>query len=244
MRHPFVGLSTRRAYPNLPMLEAIVFDFDGVLADTEPLHLRAFGEVLAGARLRLEAREYYKRYVGLTDRMALAAVLSDAGLDVGAEDQAALIAAKGEKYRALLLEAPPVFPGVVDKVREWSAAVPLAIASGAFRVEIEAVLRATGLAGCFAAIVTADDCERGKPDPEPFARALAALGVAHPARTVAIEDSIHGLVSARKAGMRTVAVTTAHDEAQLSASADLVVPGVAALSLAALEVLAGGCQLG
>lgn len=171
----------------------------------------------------------------MSDRTVVAAAMIDEGRTVSDEAQAGLVAAKAERYRRLLLARPPIFPGVIEKVREWSASVPLAIASGAFRVEIDAVLRAAGLTECFTALVAADDCQRGKPDPEPYVRALSALGVRQPERTVAIEDSRHGLESARAAGMRTVAVTT-HGAGHLR-GADLLVSGVAGLSLRALDAL-------
>ncbi len=113
----------------------------------------------------------------------------------------------------------------------------MAIASGALRSEIDLVLAGAGVADCFSAIVAAGDAE-GKPSPAPYLRALALLNArgfaVGPAQVIAIEDSRWGIQSARAAGLRVVAVTTGYPASELR-GADLVVPGLEALSLDALE---------
>jgi beta-phosphoglucomutase-like phosphatase (HAD superfamily) len=137
-----------------------------------------------------------------------------------------------------------LFPGAADCVRALAARVPLAIASGALSHDIELILGGSGLRERFPVVVGADHTVRSKPDPEPYATALAQLQqraavprVADAARrTVAIEDSRWGLQSARGAGLTTVAVTTSYDRSELS-MADLVVSSLDELSVDRLDAL-------
>jgi beta-phosphoglucomutase-like phosphatase (HAD superfamily) len=135
-----------------------------------------------------------------------------------------------------------LFPGAADAVRRLSAAVPIAIASGALGAEIRRVLDREQLTACFAAIVAAGDTRASKPAPDPYLRALALLtpaagGHLEAADCVAIEDSRWGLASARAAGMRTVAVTTTYEGSTLVDAADLVVPSLDALDFTVLSRL-------
>jgi HAD superfamily hydrolase (TIGR01509 family) len=225
-------------------LEAIVFDFDGVLAASEPLHLKAWQEVLADAGITLTADEYYAAYLGYDDEGLIRVLDEDRGLDLGSAQRQALIDEKAQLLPALLRDPSVLYAGAADVVRELSRHVPLAIASGALRPEIELVLDGAGLRGCFAAIVASGDTPRSKPAPDPYLRALELLGAGrglaatngYARRCVAIEDSRWGLDSARSAGLRTVAVTTSYPASALPA-ADLVVAGVADLTLARLTAI-------
>ena len=135
-----------------------------------------------------------------------------------------------------------LFPGAADFIRQASAAVPLAIASGALTHEIEHVLERAGLRGQLLAVVGADQTAQSKPAPDPYLEAFARMQTAigrtlDPRRTVAVEDSRWGLESARAAGLRTVAVTTTYSADALAAHAELVVSGLDALRLDALDRL-------
>ncbi len=227
-------------------LQAILFDFDGVLADTERLHLRAYQEVLAEEGVHLSATDYFSRYLGLDDYHVLLAVARDCALPPGDARVRSLLERKAARYAQLIVTAPLLFEGVEALVREWSARVPLAIASGALRREIEGVLERAQLLDCFGAIISANDVTRGKPAPDPYLAALDGLrkslrrarsdAAVSPARCVAIEDSLPGIASAKAAGMRAVAVSTNHPPERL-ANADLVVPSVTALNLERLDAL-------
>ncbi len=160
------------------MLQAIIFDFDGVLADTEMLHLRAFQEVFREQGVELRAADYYARYVGLDDYDVLRSVARDCGLVLCDTRLASMLEDKAARYARLIATTPVVYDGVEQRVREWSHEVPLAIASGALRTEIEAILRRNDLLSCFAAIVTAKDVARGKPAPDAFLAALERLQAA------------------------------------------------------------------
>jgi beta-phosphoglucomutase-like phosphatase (HAD superfamily) len=210
--------------------DAVVFDFDGVLADSEPLHLRVYQELLAAEHLTLPAAEYYSRYLGLDDVGVFEALARDKGLQIENGRLNELIARKTALFKRCAAAQHVLFPGAAASVQTISALCPVAIASGALREDIETILRSTQLASIFAVIVAAGETAQGKPAPDPYARALALLAdhhgtTIHPERSVAIEDSHWGLESARAAGLRTIAVTTSYEARDLGAS-DLIVPDI------------------
>ena len=223
------------------MLSAIVFDFDGVIADSEPVHYRSFRDVLAEEGVELTERDYYQKYLGFSDAGAFRAIGADRARPWTADQLAALASRKAIRYEALARDHAALFPGADAAVRRAADAVPLAIASGALRAEITDVLDRADLTRCFTAIVAAGDTPASKPAPDPYLRALALLSAARhatldPAACVAIEDSRWGLESARTAGLRTVAVTHHYDNAAL-ADADLVIADLSALDVSVLHRL-------
>ena len=224
-------------------LHAIIFDFDGVIADSEPLHLKAFQQVLREDGLQFDSDEYFARYLGYDDVGVFAALGRDRGLPMDAERIGTLVARKGERLQAMLDGGKVLFPGAAEFIREAAASVPIAISSGALRHEIVAILDAAGLGGLFSAIVAAGDTPESKPSPAPYALAFrrlqeAAGGPLDPSRSVAIEDSTWGLESARRAGLRCVGVTTSYAADQLP-GAELIVEGLGTLTIEALERLCG-----
>jgi HAD superfamily hydrolase (TIGR01509 family) len=223
-------------------LRAIVFDFDGVIANSEPLHFRAYRDVLAGHHVALTEHDYYARYLGFDDIGAFEAIAADRALAWTRADVAALVARKALRLEELERDVSVLFPGAADAVRRAAAAMPIAIASGARGDEIMRVLRREHLASCFTAIVAAEDTPVSKPAPDPYLRALtllhtAAGGMLVARDCVAIEDSRWGLRSARAAGMRTVAVTNTYEKSALTDEADLVIPSLEAMDLDALARL-------
>ncbi|HVB38842.1 MAG TPA: HAD family phosphatase [Vicinamibacterales bacterium] len=224
-------------------LQAVVFDFDGVIADTEPLHLRAYQDILAEAGITLTEMDYYARYLGYDDAGAFRAIARDSGR---ALDEAALrdfIARKSRRFEELEAAGAVLFPGAVACVRRCAAHWPLAVASGALRREIELVLEHAGLRDCFQLVVSAEDTPKSKPAPDPYRLALEKLRDATGAdiaasRTVAIEDSRWGIQSARGAGLRCVAVTHSYGADALG-EADAIVPNLDALTIDRLQDLAG-----
>lgn len=223
-------------------LQAIVFDFDGVIADSERLHLRAYQEILAPEGITMSTEDYFARYLGYDDVGVFKALGRDHDVPMDDRRVADLIERKGHRYEALATAGEMLFPGAADFIRTAAAAVPIAIASGALTHEIEEVLERAGLLSLFPVIVGADQTERSKPHPDPYQSAFARLR-SHSghdllgSRTVAIEDSRWGLVSARAAGLRSVAVTNTYSETELRADAELVVAGLNALTLDALDTL-------
>jgi HAD superfamily hydrolase (TIGR01509 family) len=218
---------------------AVLFDCDGVIADSEPLHLRAFQEVLAPLGITITPTEYVARYLGFDDRGVFTEALRAYGRAPAADEVAALIAEKARRFRGVLEREARIYPGVTALVAALHG-VPLAVVSGALRDEIEVILGCAGIREAFTVIVAAEDVRAGKPDPEGFVRACATLasGVAGlvPAECLVIEDSLAGVEGARRAGMRCVAVTNSYPAGQLR-DADLVVPTLAGLTLDRLRQL-------
>ena len=223
-------------------LRAIVFDFDGVIANSEPLHFRAFRDVLKEAGIELRERDYYRRYLGYDDSGAFRAIGADHGRTWSHDEIATLTSRKASRMELLERDGSVLFPGAAAAVRRAADAVPLAIASGALLAEIRRVLDAADLTHAFAAIVSAELTRASKPAPDPYQRAVALLADAmkdpalRPSDCVAVEDSRWGLESARAAGLRTVAITSSYDAAEL-ALADLVIASVADLQVADLRRL-------
>ena len=216
------------------MLRAIVFDFDGVLANSEPLHLQAYQDILAGEGIALAEDDYYTRYLGYDDVGAFAAIGRDRGRAWTRADIDRLVLRKATCLEALERDVSLLFPGAASAVRRASIAVPLAIASGARGEEIRRVLERENLASCFTAIVAAEDTPISKPAPEPYVRAVQrlshAIGELAAADCVALEDSRWGLQSARAAGLRTVGVAQTYDRSAL-VEADLIIETIDSLDL-------------
>jgi len=211
-----------------------VFDFDGVIANSEPLHFRGYRDVLAEEAVALSERDYYANYLGFDDVGAFEAIAKARGLTWGAAKIADLVARKAVRLEALERDVSVLFPGAAEAIRTAAAAMPIAIASGARGEEIRRVLAREGLLDFFVAIVAAEDTPVSKPAPDPYLRALALLaphtgGSLRGADCIAIEDSHWGLESARAAGLHTVAVTNTYPAADLTA--DLVIPSLDALNL-------------
>jgi HAD superfamily hydrolase (TIGR01509 family) len=218
-------------------LQAIIFDFDGVIADTEPLHYAALRQVLSAEfGIRLSQAEYYADYLGYDDRGCFKAALAAHGrpLTPGLIDE--LVQKKGHAYLAALGTDLKLFPGVRYLIEEAARTYRLAIASGALRSEIELILEEAGLRKAFVHITSAEDVSDGKPSPEPFLHAMAGLAAISPARTVCpdeclvIEDSLPGIRGARAAGMKVLAVANTHPMEEIE-EADAVTTSLAQVKL-------------
>jgi HAD superfamily hydrolase (TIGR01509 family) len=228
------------------MLRAIVFDFDGVIANSEPLHFQAFHDVLAEEGVPFSESEYYARYLGFDDLGVLTAVAGDRDRHWTSGEMAALLRRKARRLDEIEHGQSVLFPGAAAAIVRLAASCPLAIASGAQRNEIVRVLDRERLAGYFPVIVAAEDVPASKPAPDPYLRAVADLAAATrqpiaPAECVAVEDSHWGLASARAAGLRTVGVTHTY-AAEALAEADLVVASLDLLTWALLSRLDGGAM--
>jgi len=222
-------------------LQAVVLDFDGVIANSEPLHLNAFQQTLREEHITLTAEDYYSRYLGYDDVGMFQALASDRGLTMSGRAIAALVARKGVKLQEMLHSDGVMFPGAVAFIRSAGETVPLAIASGALRHEITEILDLAGVSQFFKVIVAAGDTPHSKPSPAPYLLAWDRLKRESgqdldPRRCVAVEDSRWGLESARGAGLRCVGVTTSYPAHELT-SAELIVPGLDHLTLEALDRL-------
>jgi len=222
-------------------LRAIVFDFDGVLANSEPLHLRAYQEILAGEGLELSERDYYSRYLGYDDVGVFTTLSTDRGRRWAPADVERLVAEKAARLEELERHHSILFPGAARVVRRAAGAVPIAIASGALGAEIRRVLDREQLSSWFTAIVAAEDTPVSKPAPEPYRRAVELLSreigdVLAASDCVAVEDSRWGLESARTAGLRTVGVAQTYERSALG-EADLIIDTIESLDLVDLARL-------
>ena len=222
-------------------VEAIIFDFDGVIANSEPMHLKAFQDTLAADGITLTSEEYYARYLGYDDTGMIHAVLRDRALPMGAGRINALVAAKTSRLQDMLGSGEVLFPGAADFIRAAARELPLAIASGAQRHEIKEILDGAHLSSLFAVVVASGDTPESKPSPGPYMLAYERLKQItnldlDRRRVVAIEDSHWGLESARGAGLRCVGVTTSYGADELK-GAELIVSGLDALTLDALDSL-------
>lgn len=191
------------------MIAVVVFDFDGVLADSEALHLRALRAAYATQGWALTDEDYFAYYLGFDDRGCISEFARRQGITLTPALVEAVLNDKTRRYMAMLESGDVLFPTARPCIERLAATMPLAIASGSLRGEIENILDANRLRHHFATIVGADDVREGKPAPDSYALAVARLGVA-PADAVAIEDSPWGLLSARTAGLHTIGITTSY----------------------------------
>ncbi len=204
------------------MLRAVIFDFDGVITDSEILHLEAFNRVLAQYDVEITVDDYYKDYLGLTDVECFKALADEGRLKVETQEIENFVKQKNEIFEETLKADSRIIEGVVDflaMLRQNS--VRMAICSGALLAEIELILKQAQLGHFFEVIVSADEIEKGKPDPEGYLLALERLNqndnnAILPDECIVIEDSHWGLEAGKAAGMRTVAITNSYDAEQLA----------------------------
>ncbi|MBI1766391.1 MAG: HAD family phosphatase [Acidobacteria bacterium] len=216
--------------PNAPW-RAVLFDFNGVIIDDEPLHLELIQRVLGEEGVRLSKAECRNKCLGVPDRAGFKALLHEAGRQVTEAAVTALIARKADYYLQAIRERDLLFPGVGALVQRLAAQFPLALVSGALRPEVDFTLGRAGLHEHFNVIVTAEDVSAGKPHPAGFLKALACLNetqpqLIQPHECLVIEDSIAGVEAAKRAGMFCVAVTNSF-AAEALQEADLVVANLA-----------------
>jgi len=218
------------------VLRGILFDFNGVLIDDEPLHFDLFRQVLGEEGVELDEETYYREYVGFDDASGFRHALPQAG----PVTLARLCARKATYYRERIRsERYPFFAGAVDLVRQAAASDHvLGIVSGALRSEIEPALRQAGIEKLFKVVVAAEDVERSKPDPEGYQRGVHELNsqpplparLFHPHEILAIEDTPAGLEAARGAGLATLGVAHTYSAAELS-MADVTAPSLDRVAL-------------
>jgi len=221
------------------MLHPIIFDFDGVIADSEPIHFAVFQRVLGDKGFFLSQEEYYADYLGYDDKGCFAAFLTAHGHPMTPETIDDLVKQKAAAYFDYIKERPVIFPGVCDFIHEAATRHPLAVCSGALRHEIEFILEQAGIRKAFEHITSAEDVIHGKPNPEGFLHALAALNQQSagrfitPSECLVIEDSLPGIRGAHAAGMKVLAVANTHPVEELQ-EADAVTASLADVRLSEL----------
>jgi len=226
------------------MLRAVIFDFDGVITDSEILHFRSFNQVLAQHGIEITVKDYYKDYLGLTDLDLLNLLVSKGLLELDDKGIENLAKQKEQVFEKLAQTEGSIIGGVRDFLEMLKQNnIPMAICSGALLAEIELILEDTKLRAFFEVIVSAEYVKKGKPNPEGFLLTLQRLNEksrnpALSSQCIVIEDSHWGIEAAKAAGMHTIAITNSYDAEQLSL-AEKVITHLNQLSISDLQELCG-----
>ncbi|MDD2308295.1 MAG: HAD family phosphatase [Desulfuromonadaceae bacterium] len=208
-------------FPNGTEAEAVIFDFDGVIVDTEPLHYAAFQRTLEPLGLHFSWQEYVETYIGFDDRDAFRHAFSLKGTILSQNELHGLIEQKAAFFKDVIKSGVSAYPGVLDLIFHLHLnRFPLAICSGALRTDIDPILAMLGISDYFDVIVTADDVAASKPDPECYQLAFQRLQSLHQhglskEATVAIEDTPAGISAAKRAGLMVCAVTNSYPAERL-----------------------------
>ena len=219
------------------MLSAVVFDFDGIIVDSEPLHFRAFNEVLEPLGKSVAWEAYCETYIGFDDRAAFHEIFRAAGERIYGSALKKLILQKAEILQRYIEneEAQPL-PGAVELIKSIPVKLPVALCSGALRSDVDPILEKLGIADAFHVVVTAEDTDVSKPDPAPYRLALRRLAIEDPSTVLAIEDTPAGIMSAKAAGLKVLAVTNSYDRNYLL-EADAVIDSLEHVNRLTLEDL-------
>lgn len=203
------------------MFRAVIFDFDGVITDSEILHYRAFNMALEKYGIEITKKDYYKKYLGLTDLDFFKELAAQNILSVTEPQTQDLLKQKNHFFEQLAQSGGHIIEGVVEFLEMLKQnSIPMSICSGALRSEIELILHKAKLRSYFSDITSAEEVKRGKPDPQGFLIALKKLNEQYQPEIkssdcVVIEDSHWGLEAAKNAKMHTIAVTNSYDADEL-----------------------------
>ena len=218
------------------MLEAVVFDFDGVIVDSEEYHYRSIVQALSVHELALTFEKYRADFTGGGDRDTVSRICSSYGISFDDAQLQSWLVTKADLYRTLVSDGIRPLPGAVNLVHSVADKLPLGLATGSRRSDVEAVLahiEGGRLIGRFSTIVTSDDVVNPKPYPDTYATAVEKLGF-EADHCLAIEDTPGGIASAKGAGLRVLAVSGTHGQEKLS-QADRIIPTLAGVSLGELK---------
>ncbi len=217
------------------MIQAVLFDFNGVVINDESLHMKAYREVLASEGVELTEEGYYTM-LGMDDRTFVRTAFERAEVELTEERMLSVIEREAAAHREMIDEELPLCPGAVTFIKALARSHPLAVVSMWSRVGIDYVLQHAGLTGQFAVVVSAEDVSACKPDPECYRRGLERLNETRgqsvlpfrPDECLVIEDAPPGIIAGRAAGMRTLGVTnTVNEKALREAGADVVTHSLA-----------------
>lgn len=204
-------------FPGDLTANAIIFDFDGVIVDTEPIHYKAFQKLLEPMGLGYSWQDYVDIYMGFDDRDAFIEAFSAKGKTISSSVLNNLISKKADFFQKTIQEGITAYPGATNLIKNLHHKhVPLAISSGALRSDIMPILKQLGISDCFEIIITADDVTKSKPDPECYRIAFERLRNSNQLSaisqnsTIAIEDTPAGIEAAINAGLKVVAITNSY----------------------------------
>ena len=224
----------------------VLFDFNGVIADDEPVHQEMLQKVLAEEGIIVTDAEYHDIYLGFDDKGCFTEAFTRNGRELTDDALTDLIHRKSVYYDAYIAEHLVLFEGAAACVHALSKVYPMGIVSGALAGEIESICTQAELLDDFVFVVSAEDTEARKPHPEGYLKALALYNmflaehgrIIGPENCVVIEDSIAGVASAKAAGMRCVAITHSYRADQLT-EADRVIEKMAEFTPQLVAQLAG-----
>lgn len=213
-------------------LEAVLWDMDGVIADTGDYHYRAWKEIFKERGVKF-SKEKFMRYFGRRHDTIIRAALGDS---LSLEESQALTERKQALYRSLVSRNVIPLPGAIELIKSLNEhGIKTAIGTSAVPENIDVILKGLGITDCFQAIAYGTEVSESKPSPEIFLLAAEKLGV-NPANCVVIEDAIAGVTAAKRAGMKCVAVTNSHPGDKLK-NADLVVDSLEKVDITVLKGL-------
>jgi len=210
------------------MLKAVIFDFDGVISDSEILHFRAFNQMLAQYGIEITIKDYYKTYLGFNDVDCYKLLIHQGLLKIDEQQIGNLVNQKKKIFERLAQTEGRIIEGVRDFLTMLEDNdIPMAICSGALLTEVEMILEEARLRHLFEVIVSAEHVKKGKPHPEGFLLSLQRLNESRENpitanQCIVIEDSHWGLEAAKAAGMHTIAVTNSYAAEQLSMAEKIV----------------------
>ncbi|MDP3980970.1 MAG: HAD family phosphatase [Chlamydiota bacterium] len=219
------------------MIRAIIFDFNGIIIDDEPIHMEMFQKVLSEENLKLTKDQYYQNYLAMDDQRCFQKIYREKNINLDDTTLKTLIERKARYYQEAIHSRSLLFPDAAHIIKTFSKHMPLAIASGALRQEIISTLEKEGLLENFSAIISAEDTVNGKPHPECYLLALNALNEAQivnkpltEKECIVIEDAIGGIEATHRAGMKCIAVAHTYPREMLD-HADMVLDRIGELTL-------------
>lgn len=216
------------------MLQAVIWDLNGVIIDDMHFHLESFRAFMKQFGYEVSEEYFLAKCVGATPVAVFTDILPAIGSPISVEEA---VERKRSIYFELIRGKMEMLPGVRRLIEDFSrAGIKQAIASGATRIEVETILQEFGISELFDAVVACEDVVNSKPDPEPFLTAANRLG-AHPAGCLVIEDGDYGVRAAKMCGIKVVGVTNTQSRRELAA-ADVIVDSLEEVSAAwALDLL-------
>ena len=204
-------------------MKIIIFDFDGVILDSENSHFIAFNEGLKNLNINISEDEYYSKYISLDDRGVITNVVNDKNISVTNEEIDMIIKNKNDYFESRLIDNSKLFPGVEELIIQLSKNFVLSIGSGANRSEIIKTLKNNNIYDYFEIIVSANEVNNPKPNPETYNRVLDNINTDFNINEIiVIEDSPGGIEAAKSAGLKCIAITNTFDNEELC-KADIIV---------------------
>ena len=204
-------------------MKIIIFDFDGVILDSENSHFIAFNEALKNLNINISEDEYYSKYISLDDRGVITNVVNDKNISVTNEEIDMIIKNKNDYFESRLIDNSKLFPGVEELIIQLSKNFVLSIGSGANRSEIIKTLKNNNIYDYFEIIVSANEVNNPKPNPETYNRVLDNINTDFNINEIiVIEDSPGGIEAAKSAGLKCIAITNTFDNKELG-KADIIV---------------------